>query len=49
MFLPQKEETSNQIQGHKVANSIFLCTNSANSPLGDFFLSALNVLDSYTR
>ena len=22
MFLPQKEETSNQIQGHKVANSI---------------------------
>lgn len=38
MFLPQKEETSNQIQGHKVANSIVLCTNSA-----------LNVLDSYTR
>lgn len=38
MFLPQKEETSNQIQGHKVANSIVLCTNSA-----------LNVLHSYTR
>lgn len=37
MFLPQKEETSNQIQGHKVANSIVLCTNSANSPLGGFF------------
>ena len=45
MFLPQKEETSNQIRGHKV-------TNSANSPLSGFFfffLSALNVLDSYTR
>lgn len=46
MFLPQKDETSNQIRGHKVANS-------ANSPLSGsfflFFLSALNVLDSYTR
>lgn len=32
MFLPKKEETSNQIRGHKVANS-------ANSPLsGSFFL-----------